>query len=414
MMNKDFYVNTRKKIMDNVQDNSLFILFSGKAPHRSADADYDFIVNKNFFYMVGIEREKFILLIEKRNNELKETLFIDKVSPIEEKWTGFRMKEDEARSISGIENIKAVKDFNTYINTVLFNGDFLNIYLDLERQAWDADETISFKFAKDITDRYPHINIYNSYNIIAKSRMIKEKEEIEMIRKAIEITNQGIRKMMENSKPGMMEYQLEAYFDFEIKTLGAKRHAFKTIAASGKNGIVLHYGENNCEMKDGDLILFDLGAEYNNYCADISRTFPVNGKFTERQKEIYNIVLKSQLETIKAVEPGIPYKELNNVTRRVLIEECKKIGLIKEDEEISKYYYHGVSHYLGLDTHDVGDRNVNLQPGMVLTIEPGLYIEEEGIGIRIEDNVVVTEDGCEVLSKDIIKTVEEIEALMNK
>lgn len=413
-MNKDFYVNTRKKVMDKVQDNSLFVLFSGKAPHKSADADYDFIVNKNFFYMVGIEREKFILLIEKKNNELKETLFIDKVSPLEEKWTGFRMKEDEARSISGIENIKAVADFSAYLNSILFTGDFSNIYLDLERQAWNADETIALKFAKDIANKYPHIRICNSYNIIAKSRMIKTKEEIDMIRKAIEITNQGIRKMMENSKPGMMEYQLEAYFDFEIKTLGAKRHAFNTIAASGKNGIVLHYVENNCEMKDGDLILFDLGAEYNNYCADISRTFPVNGKFTERQKEIYNIVLKAQLETIKAVKPGIPFKELNNVTRRVLIEECKKIGLIKEDDEISKYYYHGVSHYLGLDTHDVGDRNVNLESGMVLTIEPGLYIEEEGIGIRIEDNVVVTEDGCENLSKDIIKTVEEIEALMNK
>lgn len=413
-MNRDFYINTRKRIMSNIEDNSLFILFSGIAPHKSADAEYDFIVNKNFYYMVGIEREKFVLLIEKRNNKLKETLFIDKVTALEEKWTGFRMKEEEARSISGIENIKPVNSLNDYINYILFDGDFSRIYLDLERRGWDDSETKAYTLAKNIREKYPHININNSYNIIAKSRMIKAEYEIDMIKKAIEITNQGIRKMMENSKPGMMEYQLEAYFDFELKTLGAKRHAFNTIAASGKNAIVLHYGENNCEMMDGDLILFDLGAEYNNYCADISRTFPVNGRFTERQKEIYNIVLKSQLETIKAVKPGLPYKELNNVTKNVLIEECKKIGLIKEDEEISKYYYHGVSHYLGLDTHDVGDRGANLEPGMVLTIEPGLYIEEEGIGIRIEDNVVVTKNGCENLSKDIIKTIEEIEALMNK
>ncbi len=413
-MNKDFYISTRKKIMDSIEDNSLFVLFSGIAPHKSADADYDFIVNKNFFYMVGIEREKFILLIEKRNMELKEILFIDKVSPLEEKWTGFRMKEDEAKSISGIENIKPVDEFYNYLNSIFLNGTFSNVYLDLERGGWDCEETKALSLAKNIRDRYPHIKINNSYNTISKSRMVKTEEEVEMIRKAIEITDQGIRKMMENSKAGMIEYQLEAYFDFELKTLGTKRHAFNTIAASGKNAIVLHYGENNCQMNDGELILFDLGAEYNNYCADISRTFPVNGKFTERQKQIYNIVLKSELETIKAVKPGLPFKELNNVTKKILIEECKKIGLIKEDEEISKYYYHGVSHYLGLDTHDVGSRDAILEPGMVLTIEPGLYIEEEGIGIRIEDNVVVTKDGCENLSKDIIKTIEDIEAFMNK
>lgn len=400
--------------MNNIEDNSLLVLFSGTAPHKSADAEYDFIVNKNFFYMVGTEREKFVLLIERRNNKLKETLFIDKVTPLEEKWTGFRMTEEEAKSISGIENIKPVNGFTDYLNSLLFNDDFSRVYLDLERRGWDSDETKALTLAKDIREKYPHISIKNAYNIIANSRMIKTEAEIDMIKKAIEITNHGIQRMMKNSKPGMMEYQLEAYFDFELKTLGAKRHSFNTIAASGKNAIVLHYGENSCEMKDGDLILFDLGAEYNNYCADISRTFPVNGKFTERQKEIYDIVLKSQLETIKAVKPGIPFKELNNVTKKVLIEECKRIGLIKEDDEISKYYYHGVSHYLGLDTHDVGDREADLAPGMVLTIEPGLYIEEEGIGIRIEDNVVVTEQGCENLSKDIIKTVEEIESFMKK
>ncbi|MFA5525044.1 MAG: aminopeptidase P family protein [Tissierellales bacterium] len=413
-MNKDFYIRTRKKILNSIEDNSLFVLFSGTAPHKSADADYDFIVNKNFFYTVGIEREKFILLIEKRNNKIKETIFIDKVSPLEEKWTGYRMKEDEVKSISGIENIKPVDGFYDYLNTIMFNDCFSNIYLDLERRGWDSDDTKAFKLSKDIREKYPHVKINNSYSIIAKSRMVKAEEEVEMIRRAIEITNQGIKKMMENSKSGMKEYQLEAYFDFELKILGAKRHAFNTIAASGKNAIVLHYGENNCQMENGDLILFDLGSEYKNYCADISRTFPVNGRFTERQKEIYNIVLKSQLETIKAIKPGLPFKELNNVTKKVLIEECKRIGLISSDEEIIKYYYHGVSHYLGLDTHDVGDREAILEPGMILTIEPGLYIEDEGLGIRIEDNVLVTEDGCENLSKDIIKTVEEIEGFMNK
>lgn len=413
-MSKNVYVNRRENIINRIKDNSILILFSGSAPHKSADANYDFVVNKNFYYLVGIERQNFILVIEKKNNEKKETLFIEKVSPLEEKWTGFRMKEDEAKSISGMDNIKSVDKFYDYLNSILFNNLFSDIYLDLERRSWESYETKALVLAKQITEKYPHIKVNNIYNVLAQSRMIKDDDEIKKIREAIRITNEGIKNIIKNLKPGMMEYQIEAYFDFSLKTLGAKRHAFNTIAASGKNAIVLHYEENQCEMKDGDLILFDLGAEYYNYCADISRTFPVNGRFTERQKEIYNIVLKAELETIKAVKPGLPYKELNNITKKVLIEECKKIGLIEKDEEISKYYYHGVSHFLGLDTHDVGDREVTLEPGMVLTIEPGLYIEEEGIGIRIEDDVLVTENGCENLSEDIIKTVDEIEGFMTK
>ena len=243
--------------------------------------------------------------------------------------------------------------------------------------------------------------------------MIKEDCEIEKIEKAIDITKKGIYAMMSNSKSGMMEYEIEAYFDFELKRNGVKDYAFKSIAASGKNGTVLHYSDNNCKTNDNDLILFDVGAQWGYYNGDITRTFPVNGKFTPRQKEIYNIVLEGQRKVIKAIKPGLEFKRLNEILKEHYALELKKIGLISCDDEVSKYYYHSVSHMLGLETHDVGRHNEGLlQEGMVFTVEPGLYIAEEEIGIRIEDNIVVTSDGCRILSKDIIRTVDEIESFM--
>ncbi len=219
---------------------------------------------------------------------------------------------------------------------------------------------------------------------------------------------------MTNAKPGMMEYEIEANFDYVLKCNGVTDYAFHTIAASGVNATVLHYSQNNTKTQEGDLILFDLGAQWNYYNADITRTFPLNGKFTERQKEIYNIVLKAMEDTMAVIRPGVPFSKLNETTRASLAEGLKGIGLIKEDSELSRYYFHGVSHYLGLDTHDVGSGEMELKPGMVLTVEPGLYIEEEKIGIRIEDDVLVTDSGYENLSKDIIKTIEDIEAFMNR
>ena len=192
----------------------------------------------------------------------------------------------------------------------------------------------------------------------------------------------------------------------------ARDNAFDPIVASGENATILHYVENQEVVKEGDLVLFDIGADYEHYCGDISRTFPVSRKFSPRQKILYNIVLKAQEEVIKAIKPGLHFSKLNEIAKNSLAEGCMEIGLIKEKEELSNYYYHGVSHYLGLDTHDIGNRNRVLEPGMVITVEPGLYIEEESIGIRIEDDILVTENGCDILSKDIPKTIEEIERIM--
>lgn len=413
-MDKKFFINNRKKLVETLEDNSVLLLFAGQAPYKSADELYQFIPNRNFYYLTGIDESKVILLISKINGNVSERLFIQRPDEVMAKWVGATITEEEAEELSGINSIDYLDNFERNIGSIVGFSRIEKIYLDLERQELRKTMTESEEFARIIVEKYPYIGIKNIYHDIAELRMIKSDEEIERIKKALEITNQGILFMLDNINPGMMEYEIEAYFDFALKKRGITNKAFDTIAASGKNATILHYVDNNCKAKDGDLILFDLGAEYKYYKGDISRTFPVNGKFTERQKTIYNIVLKAQRAVEEAAKPGVPFKDLNEIAKKVLAEGCKDIGLIKEDKEISKYYYHSVSHYLGLDTHDVGIYNLELKPGMVITNEPGLYIEDEGIGIRIEDDLLITENGCENLSKFIIKTVEEIEDYMDK
>lgn len=413
-MKKKIYAENRKNLVERLKNNSILIMFAGSAPKKSADEAYPFTPNRNFYYLTGIDEEKIILMISKVNGKVEETLFIQKADPVMEKWVGKTISSEEAKEISAIEGIKYLEDFEGTVHRLITAYDIERIYLDLERDRWSSANSISGEFANTIKNRYPQIKVKNIFNSICELRLIKNEEEIEEMKKAIDITKEGIESLMKNAKAGMKEYQLEAYFDFVLKTNGVKDYAFKTIAASGKNATVLHYVANNSDIKDGDLILFDLGAQLNYYNADISRTIPANGKFTERQKRIYNVVLKAELEVIKAIKPGLPFVELNNIAKKYLAEGLKELGVIEKDEELSRYYYHGVSHFLGLDTHDVGSREVELKPGMIVTVEPGLYIEEEAIGIRIEDDVLVTEESYEVLSKDIIKTVEEIEAFMNE
>ncbi len=412
-MKKEIYIKNRERLMSKVDENSVVILFAGRAPYKSADETYQFTPNRNFYYLTGIDRENIILIMTKKNGKIEETLFIEESDPIMARWVGERMKSEEAKEISGISAVDYTKNFYSSLGGIFSRFNYDKLYLDLERQDWNIPMTEAQSMAKEVREKYSYLNIKNIYYYISELRTIKQEEEIEEIRKAISITKCGIEKMMENAKSNMMEYEIEAYFDYVLTSEGVKDKAFKTIAAAGKNATVLHYSENNSKCGEDDLILFDLGAQTNYYNADISRTFPVSGKFTERQKRVYNVVLKANLEVMKAVKPGIPFAELNEIAKKVLAEGCKELGLIKDDSELSKYYFHGVSHYLGLDTHDVGDRGEILKPGMVFTNEPGLYIPEEGIGIRIEDDLLVTEDGCENLSKDIIKTVEEIEAFMN-
>jgi Xaa-Pro aminopeptidase len=413
-MKKDVFINNRKKLINGLDDNSVVILFAGKAPQKSADEQYLFTPNRNFYYLTGIGEEKHILMIKKINNNVEELLFIQKPDPVMEKWVGKTIREKEAREISGIENVKYLEEFKGQLNIMFTSGEVENIYLDLERRGYDEVKSEREVFASEVVKKYPYVKVKNVYNDIAELRIIKSPEEIEEIKKAISITIEAVEVLMKNSQPGMMEYELEAYYDFMCKKKGVKDLAFKTIAAAGKNATILHYVDNNSQMKDGDLILFDLGAQVNYYNADISRTFPVNGKFSERQREVYEAVLKVNEEVISMIKPGVNWGEINEKATDLLAEECIKLGLIKEKSEVRKYYFHSIGHSLGLDTHDVGKRWVELKPGMVFTVEPGLYIEEESIGIRIEDDVLVTDTGCEVLTKDMIKSVEDIEAFMSK
>lgn len=411
-MNRDLVIKNRKKLFSKIEDNSLVVLFAGTAPHRSADQSYQFCPNRNFYYLTGITKEEFILVLFKINGVLKEHIFITKPDPDIEKWTGIRLRAHEVQEITGIESIKFVEDFELFFKNSLSTHYFTNIYLDTE----NVKGSLGLEFAEKIRKEYPYLRILSASNIIFDLRTIKEPEEIEYIKKAIEITKIGIEEVMKNCRSGIYEKQLEAYFDFAIKYHLSDGPSFKTIMAGGKNATILHYEENNKILEDGKLVLFDLGCEYKHYCSDITRTIPVNGKFTERQKQVYESVLRVNEAMIKFIKPGITYKQFLETAKDMLAEECIKLGLITDKADVSKYYYHGIGHFLGLDVHDVGRREFNdrvLEPGMVLTVEPGIYIAEEEIGIRIEDDVLVTETGSENLSKDIIKSVKDIENFMN-
>lgn len=414
-MKSTFFAQNRERLTKTLPDESITILFAGQAPQMSADGHYKFVPNRNFYYVTGIDEPNVIFMLKKFGNSVEEILFIEKSDPVMEKWVGKTVSSEEAEKISGVKKVVYLDSFEKTMSNILFTENAKHIYLDLERREWNGTETKVLTFAKHIREQYPHVTIGNVYPNICELRVFKTEEEVEIIKEAIAVTKDGIYNVLKNAKADMMEYELEAHFDFTLKSSGIKHHAFHTILASGKNATVLHYEDNDAQIQNGDLVLLDLGAQKDYYNADISYTFPVSGTFSSRQKQIYNIVLKALKETTELIKPGVRFAALNEHTKKVLAEECKAIGLIQEDEELSKYYYHGVSHFLGLDTHDVGTyKDRVLEEGMVITIEPGLYIEEESIGIRIEDDILVTKDGHENLSKDIIREVEEIEEFMSE
>ena len=415
-MNKNIYKFNRDNLLDKIKDNSIVILFAGKAIQKTGDQTYPFTPNRNFYYLTGIKEEDHIFVMTKINGVKSSKLYIKDIDLEMEKWVGKSIRKEEAEEIAAVDEVKFKSQFDGDIHGMITMKEEINLYLDLERMSANREGTISHRFANEITTKYQQVRINNVYSKIGELRLKKSQEEVDKIKKAIEITKSGIEKLMSEARVGMKEYELEAYFDFNCKVKGATGLAFTTIAAAGENATTLHYVDNNCELKENDLILFDLGAEYNCYNADISRTFPVNGKFTERQKEVYNAVLRVNEEIINLIKPGMKYKYVNEKATELIAEECIKLGLIKDKSEVRKYYYHSIGHSLGMDTHDIETphRDIIFEPGVVFTVEPGIYIAEEGIGIRIEDDILVTEDGVINLSSDIIKTVEEIENFMSK
>ncbi len=413
-MEKEVFEFNRKRVLEKLEENSLLILFAGNAPKKTADEKYSFTPNRNFYYLTGIDEEDHIIVMGKLNGNIIEKMFIKEIDLEKEKWLGKTIRKEEVFNLNSIEDIGYLGEFRGFLNKIINESVDINIYLDLERDEFNSLPTVSSTFAKKLRNKYPQVNIKNAFPIFAPIRLVKSPSEIKEMQKAIDITIKGVESIMKNIKPGMLEYELEAYFEFECRKRGVRDYAFNTIAAAGKNATILHYVDNNSEAKDGDLILFDLGAQVNYYNGDISRTFPVNGKFTKRQKEVYEAVLRVNEKVISELKPGINFLDINKKSKEWIAEECINLGLIENKEEVSKYYWHSIGHSLGLDTHDIENpgRNTVLEPGMVYTVEPGIYIGEEGIGVRIEDDVLITDDGCEVLTKDMIKSVSEIEEFM--
>ena len=413
-MNKEYLESRRQQVLEQMEDGSIGVIYSGINLHVSLDEYYPFEVNKTFFYLTGIARNQMILFLDKTNPEKTRTmLFIEEADPKDEKWFGKKLTKEEAKQESGIEQIEYLDSFPSIVGRLISGCAAWKAYFDLSRESEedlpDYNQVKGLEFQRN----YPGIVLGDLFPITAYMRMSKDAGEIEAIQKAVDMTRQGLEDVLKTLKPGMKEYQAQANYEYRIRYLGSSGPSFQTIAGSGYNGTMLHYETNQCECKDGDLLLLDLGAKYEGYCSDITRTYPINGTYSKRQREIYEIVLKANKEVIAQAKPGITTVELNDICKKILADGLIQLGLIQKESELGKYYMHGVSHHLGLDVHDAThSKGKKLRPGAVITNEPGLYIEEENIGIRIEDDLLITEDGCEVLSKDIIKEMDEIEQFM--
>ena len=407
------YVARRKAMLEAMQESSMLVLYSGESVPVSMDEGYPFEENHHFFYLTGLRRENMALVLVKAGGRETQALFIEEPVETMERWTGKRMTIEEARTVSGIKDVRYIDALNGLIGRCVAREGIANAYFDCYRNAFGEMDSYNMLKARAFAAAYPAVRLRDAHPILARMRMVKDESEIALIRKAVELTDAGLRHMLARLRSGQMEYQAQAEFEYAIRVAGAEGTAFATIAGSGINGCMLHYGTNHCRMEDGKLLLVDLGARYEGYRADITRTYPVNGRYSARQKEIYDIVLAANRAVAGAARPGVTLRELNDLCKKVLAEGMMRIGKIESEEEIDKYYMHGVSHHLGIDTHDAAlDEHLGLKPGMVITDEPGLYIDEECIGIRIEDDLLITENGCEVLSEAIPRTTREIEALM--
>ena len=402
----------RARLYETLPDRAMVICHAG-VPHHVNEDDYAlFEVNSQFFYLTGLEREKMIFLAVKTGGETKETLFIEPVDPLHERWTGKMPTREEASAASGIEDVQTTDAFSAVISRSMSRTRVEHVFFDVFRND-DADlpDWNALK-AREFMARYPAVQLHDLRAACVPLRQVKDAEEIRTIRQAIDITRQGLDHVMRTLRPGMKEYQAQAEFEYTCNRLGAERMAFTTISAAGKNGCMMHYVTNREEIGNGKLLLMDLGAKLGNYCSDITRTFPANGKYTPRQRQIYDLVLRANREVAACARPGITLKDLNDKCKEVLAEGLISLGLISDAKDVGKYYMHSVSHSIGIDVHDVSFAGDVLQPGWVISDEPGLYIDEEEIGIRIEDDLLITEDGCEVLSRDIPRDAEEIEARM--
>lgn len=402
----------RTRLYDTLPEGSLVICYAGVPVHTNEDDYYNFEANSQFFYLTGLERENMAFLAVKAGGAVAEMLFIEEADPLHERWTGKMPTKEDAKQVSGIEDIRYVDSLPAAIGRYMGRYNIEYAYFDLYRCGMGDPDDYNTVKAREFARLYPAVTLRDLHKACVPLRECKDAEEIDRVRSAIDITRQGLERVMNTLKPGMTEYQAQANFEFICKALGATRFAFNTISAAGKNGCMMHYNTNREVIRPGSLLLMDLGAKYGNYCSDITRTFPASGEYSPRQKEIYNLVLKANRAVAEAARPGVTLKDLNDLAKAVLGEGLVALGLIADAGEVGKYYMHSVSHSIGIDCHDAAFVGDVLQPGWIISDEPGLYIDEEEIGIRIEDDLLITENGCEVLSRDILKDPDEIERFM--
>lgn len=408
-MNAEITVPRRKELLSSLKEKEAVILFAneeGKLEKFKQDND--------FLYITGLAIPEAVYFAYKGQNGTAEMLFIQRCDPDKEVWTGTIMKSDEASQISGIakDKIHYLDEFLSILS--IYCPSMEKIWANIGAQALDKPPTIQLYRLFPLRERFPGIKIESFETLITPFRKVKSEWEIKQLQYAIDITGKAIMDVWEQAKVGMMEYELEAIMFYLMQRKGVSHWGFAPIVGTGINAATLHYERNECKINDGDIILMDVGASYLNYSADITRCFPINETFNTRQKDVYNTVLDVQKKIIEMIKPGVELAELNREARNLLAKGAIQLGLIDREEDVFKYYMHSISHFLGMDTHDVGGRNAILCPGNVITVEPGLYIPEEKLGIRIEDDVLVTENGYSVLSKDIPKEVSEIEEIRKR
>jgi Xaa-Pro aminopeptidase len=417
------FSDNRNRFANLLPNKSVAIFHSNEQYPRNGDQFFRFRQQSDLFYLSGIEQEKTILVIAPGapNAQLQEVLFIIRSNETMAQWEGHKYTAEEAKAISGVHQIRFVEDYDSVLRELLAWA--INIYLNFNEypkffsEVKDRNERIGLA----LKESFPLHAYHRSAPLITQLRMIKSEEEIKLIQEACEITNKAFRRVLNTIKPGMNEMEVQAEIEHEFTINRANGHGYQPIIASGKNACILHYIENDQECKDGDLVLLDVGAEYANYSADMSRTIPVNGHFSDRQRACYQAVLRVQREVIKLYVPGTSINQINRRTEELMEQEMIGLGLFTLSELeaqdlksplFKKYFMHGTAHFLGLDVHDVGPKECILSPGMVLTCEPGIYIAEENLGIRLENDILVTGGEPINLMANIPIEPDEVEGLM--
>lgn len=411
-MDKSCFIARRTALAETLPDGAALLMFAGRGIRKTADETYPFFTNRNFLYLTGIRQEQTALLVSKRDGEVRTRVFTLMPDEGREVWTGRRFSPEELAALSGIEEILSIDSLSGTVHQLMCGGKYDTLWLCLDTLEPAQPEDLEHAYARRVQAAYPGVRIQNIYPRICAMRRFKSEEELAAIRSAMALTDKGIRRMMRLCRPGLMEYQLEAEFAYELAQNGQRSTAFPSIVAAGARNFYLHYPLPMQRIEDGELVLTDVGAPYDDYCTDISRVFPANGTFSGRQADIYRVALEANRAVMEAVRPGRPFGIANEVCRRVSFEGLKALGLITDFSDVGSYVWHGTTHHVGLDTHDVGGYEEPMAEGMVFTVDAGIYVREWGVGLRIEDNVLVTRDGCENLSAGIPWDIKEIEAMV--